>query len=80
MQFEKEAIFLGYKDMILKDGTTLLTVTFYVGDSALEVNVLASNIPVASVVKSKSFGDSCVVTFALRKVDKLYKLSLAAIA
>lgn len=80
MKITKEVVFLGYKDMILKDGTVLLTVSMYVDNTAMEVNVLASNIPVASAVKSLSFGDSCTVTFALRKVDKLYKLGLESIA
>lgn len=80
MSFEKSATFLGYKEMVLRDGTVLYTVSFYVEDAPLEVNILASNIPVAAAVKSLSFGDSCVATFSLRKMEKLYKLSLSAIA
>lgn len=80
MLFEKDAVFLGYKEMTLRDGTVLYTVSFYVDSSPLEVNILASNISVATAVKSMSFGDSCRVTFVLRKVDKLYKLSLDSVA
>lgn len=80
MEFTKEVVFLGCKDMQLKDGTVLLTVNFYVDNSTMEVNILASNIPVASAVKGLSFGDTCVVTFVLRKADRLYKLGLTAIA
>lgn len=80
MNFEKEAMFLGYKEMNLRDGTVLSTITFFVDGSALEVNVLASNKPVMSAVQFMSFGDTCTVTFSLRKVDKLYKLSLVSVA
>lgn len=80
MKFEKKAIFLGTKDMQMRDGTTLVTVTFYVDSNAIEVNVLATNLPVMAAVKELSFGDSCSVTFALRKSDKLYRLSLVSIA
>lgn len=80
MNIEKQVVFLGTKEMVLRDGTILYTITFYVDGSALEVNVLASNTPVMSAVKALSFGDTCTVTFSLRKVDKLYKLSLASVA
>lgn len=80
MTFEKEIVFLGYRDMILKDGTVLYTVSMYVDGQALEVNVMASNIEVASVVKSLSFGDTSTATFTLRKADKQYRLSLSALA
>lgn len=80
MNFEKTVTFLGYKDMRLRDGTDLLTVSFYVDESAVEVNVLASNFPVASSVKSLSFGDTCTATFTLRKSERLYRLSLTGLA
>lgn len=80
MTFEKEIVFLGYREMVLKDGTVLYTVSMYVDGSALEVNVIASNIPVATAIKSLSFGTSVVATFTLRKVDKQYRLSLSALA
>lgn len=80
MSFTKEAVFLGFKEMVLRDSTVLYTVSFFVDSSPLEVNVLASNVEVATAVKSLGFADSCVVTFALRKMDKLYKLSLQSIA
>lgn len=80
MTFEKSALFLGYSEMKLRDGTVLYTVNMYVDNSPVEINVLATNAPVASVVRSLSFGDTCSVTFMLRKSEKLYKLSLVSIA
>lgn len=80
MTFEKPAIFLGYSEMKLRDGTVLYTVNMYVDNTPVDVNVLATNTSVASVVKSLSFGDTCAVTFTLRKTEKLYKLSLTSIA
>lgn len=80
MSFEKKAIFLGTKEMQLRDGTRLVTITMYVDDAAVEVNVQASNEPVMFVVRSLSFGDTCTATFAIRKSDKLYRLSLTALA
>lgn len=80
MSFEKEVVFLGYRDMQLKDGTILHTVSMYVEGQALEVNVMDSNITVMSVVKSLSFGASATATFTLRKADKQYRLSLSALA
>lgn len=80
MEFQKTCTFLGYKEFSLRDGTVLYTVSFYLDDSTIEVNIQATNVAVAGPVKSLSFGDTVVVTFALRKVDKLYKLSLVAVA
>lgn len=80
MNFDKEAIFLGTKDMTLKDGTVLVSVTFYVDGAAVEVNVLSSNVAIMSAVKGLKFGDSCTATFTLRKADKLYRLSLSGLA
>lgn len=80
MTFEKDIVFLGYRELVVKDGTVLYTVSMYVDGSALEVNVMASNIPVASAIKSLSFGDTSTATFSLRKVDKQYRLSLSALA
>lgn len=80
MQFEKKAVFLGSKEMRLRDGAVLVTITFYVDDSAIEVNVQASNASIMSAVAALKFGDTCTVTFALRKTDKLYKLGLAGVA
>lgn len=80
MQFEKTAVFLGSKDMQLRDGTVLVTITLFIDGSAVEVNVLVSNVSVISAVKSLSFGDTCTATFSLRKSDKLYRLSLTGLA
>ena len=80
MQFTKDITFIGCKDMILKDGAVLYTVTFYVDGSAVEVNVPASNLEVVPVLKGLSFGASCSATFTLRKSDKLYRLSLTRLA
>lgn len=80
MEFQKEVVFLGTKEMKLRDGTVLVTITFFVDGSSVEVYVQATNEAVMSVVKSLKFADTCTVTFALRKTDKLYKLSIAAIA
>lgn len=80
MNFEKDVSFLGFREMSLKDGTVLYAVTFYVDGQALEVNVLATNLPVVNVVKTLSFGDSITATFSLRKADKLYRLSLVSFA
>lgn len=80
MQFEKDIVFLGYRDMLLKDGTQLYTVSMYVDGQTLEVNVTASNVSVITVVKSLSFGDTSTATFSLRKVEKLYRLSLLGLA
>lgn len=80
MEFSKDVVFLGTKEMKLRDGTVLYTITFYVDGSALEVNVLATNKLVMSAVEALSFGDTCTATFSLRKADKLYKLSLASVA
>ena len=80
MEFAKEVVYLGSKDMILKDGTVLVTVSLYVDNSPIEVNVLSSNVPVMGVVRSLAFGDKVTATFTLRKVDKLYKLSLSVLS
>lgn len=80
MQFEKKVIYLGHKDMKMRDGSVLFSISFYVDDSTLEVNVLATNEPVMGVVRELSFGDTCTATFMLRKTDKLYKLSLLSLA
>lgn len=80
MQFQREAIYIGYKEMVLKDGTTLYSITFYVDDDTVTVNVLATNTPVCSMVRGLSFGDKCLATFTLRKSDKLYRLSLTGLA
>ena len=80
MEFVKEVVYLGSKDMIFKDGNVLVTVSLYVDNSPIEVNVLSSNVPVMGVVRTLAFGDKVSATFTLRKVDKLYKLSLSALA
>ena len=80
MQFDKEVLFIGTKEMVLKDGTVMNTVTFYVDADTVDVNVLASNVPVMSAVRSLSFGDKAHATFALRKRDNVYRLSLAGLA
>lgn len=80
MRFSKEAVFLGMKDMTMRDGSVLVAITFFIDGSAVEVNVLASNDSVMSVVKGLSFGASCTATFMLRKSDKLYRLSLTELA
>lgn len=79
MTFEKEIVFLGYRELVVKDGSVLYTVSMYVDGQALEVNVMASNIPVATAVKSLSFGDTSTATFSLRKADKQYRLSLVSL-
>lgn len=80
MEFEKTVTFLGTKEMKLRDGTVLVTINFYVDNSPVEVNVQASNDAIMSVVGGLSFADTCTATFALRKTDKLYRLSLAKLA
>lgn len=80
MLFDKDIVYLGYREMTMKDGTVLYTVSMYVDGQALEVSVLATNAAVMSAVKSLKFGDSAVATFALRKADKLYRLSLTGLA
>lgn len=80
MQFSKEVIFLGYREMSLKDGAVLYTVSMFVDDGTLEVNVLASNVSLAGALRSLSFADKCLATFTLRKVDKLYRLSLLSLS
>lgn len=80
MEFEKQVIFLGTKEMKLRDGTVLFTINFYVDGTPIEVNVQSTNKSVMSVVETLQFADTCIVTFALRKTDKLYKLSIASIA
>ena len=80
MLFDKDVVYLGYREMTMKDGTVLYTVSMYVDGQALEVSVLATNAAVMSAVKSLKFGDSAVATFALRKADKLYRLSLTGLA
>lgn len=79
MNFQKTVVFIGYKEMTLKDGTVLYSITFYVDDDTVTVNVLRTNIEVASAVMSLEFGDKCLATFTLRKTDKLYKLGLSAL-
>lgn len=80
MEFEKKVVFLGFKDMKLRDGTVLYSISLFVDGESVTVNVLASNEPVVSAVKALAFGDNAVATFILRKSDKLYRLSLSGIA
>ena len=80
MQFEKVVVFLGYKDMTLRDGTGLRSINLYVDDETVTVNVQVTNLPVMGAVSGLNFGDKCCVTFALRKADKLYRLSLVGLA
>ena len=80
MLFDKDVVYLGYREMTMKDGTVLYAVSMYADGQALEVSVLATNAAVMSAVKSLKFGDSAVATFALRKADKLYRLSLTGLA
>ena len=80
MQFEKDVIFLGYKDMTLKDGSLLRSVSFYVDDETLTVNVLGTNLPLMAALAALSFADKCCANFTLRKADKFYRLSLTGLA
>lgn len=80
MEFTKEVIFMGVKDMTLRDGTLLHSVTFFVDGEAVTVNVLDTNGPVVSKLLMLEFTDKCLATFTLRKTDKLYRLSLTAIS
>lgn len=80
MQFNKEAVFLGVKDMKMRDGAVLKNITFFVDGAAVEVSVLATNTAVVSALEGLSFGASCTATFMLRKSDKLYRLSLVDLA
>lgn len=80
MRFTKDVVFLGYREMQLKDGTILYSVSMFVDDSTLEVNVVGTNLDVVSAVRSLSFADKCCATFMLRKTDKLYRLSLVGLA
>lgn len=77
MQFQKEVIFLGFKEMRLKDGTSLLAVSFYVDDEPVTVHVQSSNNSLCTVLYGLSFAAKCLATFTLRKSDRLYRLSLA---
>lgn len=80
MEFEKETVFLGYKSVTLKDGTVLYSITLYVDEEPVTVNVVASNDSVLGALDGLSFGTKCVATFALRRMEKLYRLSLTRLA
>lgn len=80
MQFVKNVVFLGAKEMILRDGSKLVTISFYVDESTVEVNVQATNSAVMDTVSSLSFSDTCTATFMLRRADKYYRLSLVSLA
>lgn len=80
MQFQKEAVYIGHKFMKMRDGSELCSITFYVDDDAITVNVLVTNDAVMFPLRALSFGDKCTATFTLRKADKFYRLSLSALA
>lgn len=80
MQIEKDVVFLGYKDMLLKDGTVLYTISLFVDDEPFTLYVSASNTEVVSVLPSLAFAANCCATFTLRKQDKLYRLSLVRLS
>lgn len=50
------------------------------GQDPVEVNVMASNTAVCSVLPSVSFGAPCNATFALCALDKAYKLALVGLS
>ena len=83
MQFEKKLIYLGNRDVPLRDGSHLTAVNFFDPDAqdSVDVNVVSSNRPVLDVLPSISFGSSCVATFALRDADKrTYRLALVGLS
>lgn len=80
MQFQKQVVYIGHKEMTLKDGTKLYSITFYVDDESITVNVPALNVAAWTIFPVLSFGDKCLATFTLRKSDKLYRLSLSDLA
>lgn len=75
MTFEKNVLFLGMQDMNLKDGSVYYEVQFYDKDSGpVNVNVGGNNKDLIDKLVALSFGDSVVVTFALRPKDRAYRL------
>lgn len=82
MQFVKKVVYLGDRTVTLKDGMLMHGLSFFDADSqdTVEVNVMASNSAVCSVLPSVSFGSPCDATFALRPADKLYKLALVGLS
>lgn len=83
MQFDKELLYLGNRDVPLRDGTHLTAVNFFDPDeqNTVDVNVVSSNTPVLDVLPFISFGSSCIATFALRPGDKrLFRLALVGLS
>lgn len=82
MQFEKKVVYLGDRTVTLKDGTVMHGLSFFDGDAqdTVEVNVMASNTAVCSVLPSVAFGAPCNATFALRSADRLYRLALVGLS
>ena len=83
MQFDKKVVYLGSKPMTLRDGTQLNSLTFFEPDDqdTVNVNVMASNTAVMSVLPSITFGSPCNATFALRDADKrTYRLALVGLS
>lgn len=83
MNFEKKVVYLGCKPMTLRDGTELKSLTFFEPDDqdTVQVNVMANNTAVCSVLPSVAFGSPCNATFALREADKrTYRLALVGLS
>lgn len=82
MQFEKKVLYLGDRTVTFKDGTLMHGLSFFDvdGQDTVEVNVMASNTAVCSVLPSVAFGAPCNATFALRAFDKAYKLALVGLS
>lgn len=82
MQFEKKIVYLGDRTVTMKDGMVLHGLSFFDADAqdTVEVNVMASNTAVCSVLPSVAFGAPCNATFALRAFDKAYKLALVGLS
>lgn len=82
MKFDKQVLFLGATVNELPDGGVYYTVQLFepsIG-SAVSVNVAklksGANAELLEILLGAKFGDSLMVTFFLRQMDKLYKLCI----
>lgn len=82
MNFQKNLTFLGMQENKFQDGSSYFKLSFFDpdGNVSVSLNVGGNNADLLASLRSLKFGSSVLCDLCLIEKDKLFKLSLRAIA